>query len=74
MGKLRILDGDREEVLAWRPDCPPEVEGARSRFEECRGRGFMACRITKGKSEGGPLVRFDPEAEEILLIRFVDGG
>ena len=34
----------------------------------------MACQISEGSKAGGPLVRFDPRAEEILLIRFVDGG
>lgn len=74
MGKLRILDGDREEVLSWNSGSPAEVEGARERFEECRAHGFMACRVMEARSEGGPVVRFDPRAEEILLIRFVDGG
>jgi hypothetical protein len=74
VGSLRILDGDREEILTWKPDDGGEVETARTRFERLRGRGFMACRTAQGQSEGGPLVRFDPLAEEILLIRFVDGG
>jgi hypothetical protein len=74
MGLLRVLDGDREEVQSWHTEDEEELDSARSRFEELRAQGFLACRIPEGSKEGGPLLRFDPQAEEILLIRFVDGG
>lgn len=68
------MDGDREETQRWGPESEGETEAARERFEHLRARGFMACRASAGVRDGGPLTRFDPDAEEILLIRFVDGG
>ncbi|MDF1555977.1 MAG: hypothetical protein P1P84_23080 [Deferrisomatales bacterium] len=74
MGVLKILDGDREETHRWDPDTPQEVEAARLKVEHYRNRGFVVCQSFEGKREGGPRVRFDPRAEEIFMLRFVDGG
>ena len=74
MGLLKVLNGSEEESYSWDPDAQAEVEGARRKFFEYRRQGFVACRISHGGREGAPLTEFDPQAEEIFMLGFVDGG
>lgn len=74
MGVLNVLHGDGEESVAWCPDSAAQVLTARKRFDEYCRRGFLACRIF-GAGRGGVVLReFDPDAEEIFMVGFVDGG
>jgi hypothetical protein len=74
MGLMKIFDGDRQETHVWDPQVPEQVEAARLKVEHYRNRGFVVCQTAEGRKSGGPLVRFDPQAEEIFMLRFVDGG
>jgi hypothetical protein len=74
MGVLNILHGDRQESYGWGPDSAAQISSARQRFDEYRKQGFLACKIS-GSDRGGVVVgEFDPEAAEIFMIDFVDGG
>ena len=74
MGRLKVLVGSGEETYLWNPEAEEEVEDARKKFEAYRGQGFLACRISAGGKEGTPLTEFDPKADEIFVLGFVDGG
>jgi hypothetical protein len=81
MSSLRVLNrtGDRQvcwdprAVAAGDPEAEAAVREAERLFAEQRARGATAVRVEPGRAPAR-MDRFDPEAEQILLIPRVVGG
>ncbi len=74
MGWLKVLQGNEEEKLFWRPDVYEEVSRARERFVHYQRQGFLACKISGGGQTGVQISEFDGDAEEIFMLGLADGG
>ena len=74
MGSMQVLFEEGDNQLSWDPSIPEEVRAARSTFEQYVKKGYIACRLDKGGSRGTLIEKFDPEAEEILLLAMLEGG
>jgi hypothetical protein len=81
MSVLRVMNagGDRsvkwdpERLAAGDPEAQSAVAEAERLFEEARARGATAFRVSPGKP-AERLGRFDPEAEQIVVVPQVAGG
>jgi hypothetical protein len=81
MGVLRVLSSRGDDRYAWNQlaamtgdlESESAVREAERIFEQQRSRGALAVRVTP---DGTPerISRFDPEAEQILLLPRVIGG
>jgi len=81
MGVLRVLSPRGDDRYAWNQlaamsgdlEAESAVREAERIFEQQRARGALAVRVSpEGASER--INRFDPEAEQILLLPRVVGG
>ncbi|MFI5274016.1 MAG: hypothetical protein ACHQ4H_13365 [Ktedonobacterales bacterium] len=81
MGILRVLSRSGDDQYTWNaaaievgdPDAVAAVREAERIFEEQRARGATAIRITPGRP-AERVDRFDPEAEQIVMVPRVVGG
>ncbi len=81
MGILRVMTAggdrpvtwDRERVEAGDPAARAAVEEAERVFAEARARGATAFRVVPGQP-AERIERFDPEAEQIVVVPLVAGG
>ena len=74
MGWLKVLNGNEEEKLFWRPSSPDEVLTAQAKFTDYLKQGFIACKISADGRTGIQITEFDREAEEIFMLGLADGG
>lgn len=61
----RVLDGEMDAVAA--------VREAERIFEQQRAKGATAFKVTKGQA-ATRIDKFDPEAEQIMIVPRVVGG
>jgi hypothetical protein len=61
----RVLDGDLDAVAA--------IREAERIFEQQRAKGATAFKVTKGEASVR-IDKFDPEAEQIMIVPRVVGG
>ncbi len=81
MGMLRVLapEGDRSAVWdrgqaeAGNPEALDAVREAERIFEEQRSRGATAFRV-RPDAPAQRLDRFDPEADQIIMVPRIQGG
>lgn len=81
MGVLRVLSHhgddrvawDRTAVIAGDPEAIAAVKEAERIFEEQRQRGATAVKVSTGRP-AERINKFDPEAEQILMVPRVVGG
>jgi hypothetical protein len=81
MGVLRVLSHHGDEQVRWDqmavmtgdPEAEAAVREAERVFAEQRARGGTAVRVAPDKAPER-IDRFDPEAEQILMIPRVVGG
>lgn len=73
MGKLRILNQRGDATVAWEATEEAAVREAERIFEEQRRRGATAFRADPN-SEPVRIERFEPEAEQILIVPRIAGG
>lgn len=81
MGVLRVLSHHGDDRLAWDqraavagdPEAVAAVKEAERIFEEQRQRGATAVKVATGRP-AERIGKFDPEAEQILMIPRVVGG
>ena len=81
MAVLRIMNSsgdrsvrwDREGVEVGDPEAIAAVREAERLFEEARARGATGFRVTTGKP-AERIERFDPDAEQIIMVPQVAGG
>src|SRR6266487_1259272 len=76
MAKLRILSARGDTVVEWhlgQGDARAAVAEAQRIFEEARARGATAFKVEAGQP-AQRLDRFDPRAEEVVVVPRVAGG
>src|SRR5918911_5437020 len=81
MAKLRILSARGDTVVEWNPgqaeagesEARAAVREAERIFEAARGRGATAFKVEAGRP-AERLDRFDPRAEEVVIVPRVAGG
>jgi hypothetical protein len=81
MAKMRVLSARGDTVLEWDgrkvetgdAEALAAVREAERIFEEQRARGATAFRVAPGRP-AERLERFDPEAEQIVVVPRVAGG
>jgi hypothetical protein len=78
-GVLSYLDPNAGDVrLTWEPGNTEDIATARQAFNDLRGKGYLAYKVTPGRRGQEPqreqIRRFDPEAEQIVLTPPLRGG
>lgn len=81
MGMLRVLSRSGDDQFTWNraavevgdPEALAAVREAERIFEEQRARGATAVRMAPGRP-AERIERFDPEAEQIVMVPRVVGG
>lgn len=76
---LCVLDESGDSRTTWEPSNPVLVEKAKMRFEELKGQGYLAYKISmaykgNGGGTGEVITAFDPTAEKIICHRPMIGG
>jgi hypothetical protein len=77
MGKLRVLDASGDTVLDWEIEDNEAVREAEALFRRLVDdeRRMAFARPAEGTAEDAELIRsFDPTAEEILMVKPIQGG
>ncbi len=77
MGKLRVLDSTGDTVVAWAPGDAHAVREAEALFDKLVSteRRMAFARAEGAFAEDTAQIRtFDPLAEEIILVRTIQGG
>jgi hypothetical protein len=81
MARLRVLSRRGDDTYHWDPkgvasgdpDATAAVREAERIFQAERARGALAFRVTSGRP-GERIDRFDPQAEQIILVPKLAGG
>jgi transcription elongation factor GreA len=81
MAKLRILSARGDTVVEWNPsqaeagerEARAALREAERIFEEARNRGATAFKVEQGR-RAERLDRFDPRADEVIIVPRVAGG
>jgi len=81
MGMLRVLSRNGDDRFTWNnaqvevgdPDAIAAIREAERIFAEQRTGGATAVRLSPGKP-AERIERFDPEAEQIVMVPRVVGG
>ncbi len=81
MAVLRIMNSsgdrsvrwDRGKVQVGDPEAIAAVKEAERLFEEAKARGATGFRVTPGQP-AERIERFDPDAEQIIVVPQVAGG
>ena len=77
MGTMRVLDSTGDTAVAWDIDDEEAVRAAEARFRWLldNERRMAFARPAGASAEEAELIRaFDPTAEEILMVRPIQGG
>jgi len=73
MGTMKIMGPTGHATLTWDPTDETSVAVAKDRFNELSAEGYRGCEVTGvGKSE--LMTTFDPEVDEMVIIRPMAGG
>jgi hypothetical protein len=72
--EMQILNPSGHLTVAWNTNNQAEVDAARATFDEMTGKGYTAFELGEGGAKGQKLKRFDPGAEEIILVPPIRGG
>jgi len=74
MGRLTVLNGDKEEKYSWSSDSLKDIQIASEKFNQYMKQGFIASKIVNQGKMGVHIAEFDLEAEEIIMLRLAEGG
>lgn len=77
MGTMRILDSSGDTAVAWELDDLEAVRAAEEQFSRLvtRERRMAFARPAGTAAGDSELIRaFDPTAEEIIMMRAIQGG
>ena len=76
MGRMRILDRTGDSVVEWQIDDQRAVQQAESIFKEKLLARHIAFARPQGATheEAERIFSFDPNAEEIIWVRPIQGG
>ena len=73
MHKLRIMDATGDTTVTWDTEAEEAVKEAERLFEHHRKSGATAFSVSP-KGETTRITRFDPEAQQIVMIPRIAGG
>jgi hypothetical protein len=78
-GVLSYLTPENGDVrLTWEHGNADDIATARRAFNDLRGKGYLAYRLTAGRRGQEPqrerIHRFDPDAEQVVLVPALQGG
>jgi hypothetical protein len=78
-GTLCILDESGDTRVQWDSKNPVLVEKAKMRFEELKGQGYLAYKISlaykgNGGGTGEVITNFDPNEACIVMHKAIVGG
>jgi hypothetical protein len=72
---MNILGGNGDTAVAYDPAVTEETEETRRKFDDLIKNGYTGFTATKdGKQTGTQIREFDPEAEQIVMVRPLQGG
>jgi len=76
MGVMRILDESGDSTVTWSIEQAATVERAEAVFEQLLAKRRIAFAVPAGgRAEDAERIRaFDPDAEEIIWVRPIQGG
>jgi len=74
MGTMNRLGPQGDVKVVWDCDNEDEVELARKQFDEAMKKDFTAYRVKKGGKKSQKITKFDPDAEQVILVPVVEGG
>lgn len=74
MSIMEIMDPTGHSTTAWDPDVPAEVENARATFDRMTAQGYQAFRVGPRGQQSERMKKFDPAAEQMILIPQLQGG
>lgn len=81
MAVLRLMSSSGDQSVRWDrdkakvgdPEAQAAVREAERLFEEARARGAIGFRVPRGQP-AERLDRFDPDAEQIIVVPQIAGG
>lgn len=73
-GEMAVMGRQGDTRITWTRGNRDEVEAARRMFDELRGKGFLAFKVTRDGDKGEQILKFDQEAERIILAPPMRGG
>lgn len=71
-GQLTILCEKGDDQIIWDMDDAAQTSDAEKAFDKFKKDGCQLFRVKKGKQT--PITKFDPTAEEILVIKTLKRG
>jgi len=72
VGKVRILNREGDSEIQWNKEDPASLEAAKVIVEDLQKQGNAA--FAKKNGETALVRQFDPDAEEILIVKPLVGG
>jgi hypothetical protein len=72
-GQLTFLSQSGDDKIVWDKDDVAQTSDAEKKFDEWKKAGYQMFKIGK-KGKQTPITKFDPEAEEILVIQTTKKG
>jgi hypothetical protein len=72
MAVMTPADGDLK--IIWDSDKPEEVAHARKSFDEFKGKGYLAYKVSKDGAKGEVMKSFEADAEKVILAPRMMGG
>lgn len=74
MGQLCTMDNTGDTKVSWDKDVPAEVKVARDIFGKMKKQSYAAYKTDGRGGKGEVIHEFDPEVEEIVMMKPLVGG
>jgi len=71
---LCVLDESGDSRFMWDKDDPAQIAKAQAKFNEMKGKGYVAYRVNKKGGMGEVIAAFDPNDERVIMHRALVGG
>ena len=77
--QLSVLGAEGHAEIVWNVHDFESIKNAKAMFDKLIGGGFQAFKVNRsddgrGVSKGGKITKFDPAAEEVIMVPKVSGG
>lgn len=73
MGQLTFMSQSGDDKVIWDCDDVEQTSAAEKQFDEWKKKGYQMFKIGK-KGKQTPISKFDPMAEEILVVQTTKKG
>jgi hypothetical protein len=72
---FKVMSPNGDDRLTWDRRFLEQIHGARQKFYELLDKGYKAfCVGSDGRRSGDLMLRFDPNAEEVVFVAPMTGG